>query len=67
MKSKGNVITCETVCGDGLKAGREQCDDGNTVSGDGCSNCLIDQGWSCQGQPSKCTSNTCGNKVWDQG
>ena len=25
------------VCGDGIKAGSEQCDDGNTTSGDGCS------------------------------
>jgi cysteine-rich repeat protein len=26
-----------TVCGDGKKEGREQCDDGNSLSGDGCS------------------------------
>jgi cysteine-rich repeat protein len=25
-------------CGDGVKAGAEQCDDGNTVNGDGCEN-----------------------------
>src|SRR5262249_15370166 len=36
------------VCGDGRKTGMEQCDDGNTVSGDGCSStcmqeeCFID-------------------------
>jgi cysteine-rich repeat protein len=27
---------CTTVCGDGIKAGAEQCDDNNVVSGDGC-------------------------------
>src|ERR1044071_2581586 len=26
-----------TVCGDGKKEGKEECDDGNTASGDGCS------------------------------
>ena len=25
------------VCGDGKKEGSEECDDGNTLSGDGCS------------------------------
>ncbi|MBI4173617.1 MAG: DUF4215 domain-containing protein, partial [Candidatus Aenigmarchaeota archaeon] len=27
---------CPVVCGDGLKEGSEQCDDGNTLDGDGC-------------------------------
>ena len=38
--------TCETelpqVCGNGILEGTEACDDGNTVSRDGCSNCIID-------------------------
>ncbi len=25
------------VCGDGVVSGMEECDDGNTISGDGCS------------------------------
>ena len=29
--------SCSTLCGDGVKAGLEECDDGNTVSLDGCS------------------------------
>jgi cysteine-rich repeat protein len=45
----------KTVCGDGLQEGGEQCDDGNTRSGDGCS--------------STCTLETepqlCGNGVRD--
>jgi cysteine-rich repeat protein len=28
---------CVSRCGDGLVAATEQCDDGNTVDGDGCS------------------------------
>ena len=25
------------ICGDGIRSAKEQCDDGNTVDGDGCS------------------------------
>ena len=32
-----NGSACVTQCGDGVKAGAEQCDDGNTKDGDGCS------------------------------
>ena len=36
----------ETRCGDGKKEGREQCDDGNTVSNDGCDpECQVHVGW----------------------
>lgn len=28
---------CYETCGDGMNRGNYQCDDGNTVSGDGCS------------------------------
>ena len=32
----------KTTCGDGIREGNEQCDDGNTLDGDGCSKlCLI--------------------------
>ncbi|MET0593155.1 MAG: hypothetical protein ABW133_10670 [Polyangiaceae bacterium] len=32
-----------TVCGDGKKEGKEECDDSNTVNGDGCSGICTDQ------------------------
>jgi len=32
-----SVLAVATVCGDGIQEGFEQCDDGNTASGDGCS------------------------------
>jgi len=33
----GTIIISEPYCGDGIKDIEEECDDGNTVSGDGCS------------------------------
>jgi len=39
---------CTTKCGDGLIIGTEQCDDGNAVSGDGCSaTCQVEAGFTC--------------------
>lgn len=44
------------VCGNGIIEDGEECDDGNTRSGDGCSvDCQIERGWSCAGEPSRCT------------
>ncbi|MCH8146899.1 MAG: hypothetical protein IH987_02765 [Planctomycetes bacterium] len=49
----GNGIPDECdapVCGDGCIMGTEECDDGNTNSGDGCdANCMFDQGACCLG------------------
>ncbi len=43
---------CTTKCGDGLILGGEACDDGNAVSGDGCSStCQVEDGFTCT-QPS---------------
>jgi fibro-slime domain-containing protein len=41
--------TIPTVCGDGMRTTDEACDDGNTVSGDGCAaDCkTVDPGYSC--------------------
>jgi large repetitive protein len=48
-------------CGDGALSPREECDDGNTANGDGCSaTCGIEPGYGCTGQPSAC-AKTCGN------
>ncbi|MFH2007106.1 MAG: DUF4215 domain-containing protein [bacterium] len=54
-------------CGDGLVEGMEACDDGNTAAGDGCSsNCSVEEGWECVGQPSVC-AELCGNNAQDPG
>lgn len=48
---------CVSVCGDGIKAGNEECDDLNNNNGDGCSSlCTIEEGYSCQ--------NTCITKSY---
>ncbi|MEK6940235.1 MAG: hypothetical protein AABX31_05915, partial [Nanoarchaeota archaeon] len=46
----------ESVCGNVLKEGTEQCDDGNNQNGDGCSSaCMTESGFTCTGEPSVCT------------
>ncbi len=40
------------VCGDGIRGATEQCDDGNTVDGDGCSS-------SCTIEPAPCPGGLC--------
>ena len=43
------------VCGNGVIEAEEECDDGNTEPGDGCSEqCEVEQGWECTGEPSVC-------------
>ena len=60
-------------CGDGLKKARngEACDDGNLISGDGCSSsCLVEFLWTCtstENALSVCTAITCGNGVSNAG
>jgi len=51
-------------CGDGLLQAGEQCDDGDTAPGDGCSAaCAVEQLSACAGEPSVCTTRNCGNGV----
>lgn len=39
---------CLHTCGDGIRAGREECDDGNDKSDDGCSsNCTLEPDFEC--------------------
>ena len=58
------------ICGDGAWNEGEECDDGNTVDGDGCSaSCLAESGYECTG--TTCTEKpgveTCGNGALDPG
>lgn len=46
----------QPVCGDGVIEGTEQCDDGDSQGGDGCSAiCQVESGWTCVGEPSVCS------------
>jgi cysteine-rich repeat protein len=57
--------SCQTaVCGDGYRStGSEACDDGNALSGDGCSvACELEIGFVCYGRPSQCMT-VCGDGI----
>ena len=59
----------DPVCGDGILDDGEECDDGNTEDGDGCdSECRVEPGWHCEGEPSVCV-HTCGDGIrqeWEE-
>ncbi len=51
------------VCGDGVLASGEACDDGNDSDGDGCTTaCAVEEGYTCGGEPSTCATS-CGDGV----
>lgn len=53
-----NPANLVVVCGNGLIQTGEQCDDGNTIDGDGCSStCQVEDGFVCTGEPSLCEMN----------
>ena len=61
----GSIFAGQTKClevwGDSIRVGVEQCDDGNTVSSDGCSStCKIESGWVCS------NNSTTHRNVWTQ-
>jgi cysteine-rich repeat protein len=51
------------TCGDGHIQPPEACDDGNTINGDGCSNCQVDLQYMCFGEPSQCFIVNCGEPI----
>lgn len=53
--SESSSFVAPQPCGDGVRNLGEECDDRNTVSGDGCSaTCFTETGWICAGTPSQC-------------
>lgn len=52
-----------SLCGDGIIAGGEECDDLSTLSNDGCSGCIESPGWTCTGEPSVCSAELCGDSI----
>jgi fibro-slime domain-containing protein len=63
------VDSAMAVCGDGIVGPGEQCDDGNTVSGDGCSAlCQVEPGYACPTPGKPCVKTwVCGNGRIDPG
>ena len=52
---------CPPICGDGLIVGYESCEDGNAISlDDKSSDCVIEPGWTCTGNPAVCEEH-CGD------
>jgi large repetitive protein len=54
------------VCGNGKLEATEQCDDGNVMIYDGCTGCLVEEGYSCIRQPSICSrtmETSCGDGI----
>ena len=54
--ARPRVDALPVVCGDGIKVASEQCDDGNTMDGDGCSATCLNE-----------TEAFCGNGVREAG
>lgn len=53
-----------SVCGDGVIEDVEECDDGNTTSGDGCSAlCHLETGWVCLAPNTPCQLTVCGDGI----
>eukprot|EP00736_Rhodelphis_marinus_P005504 Rmarinus@m.25624 len=59
--------TCWVACGDGVVETSnvtgvyETCDDMNSDDTDGCVECLTQEGFVCEGEPSVCWKSSCGN------
>ena len=50
------------VCGDGFAVGNEECDDGNTQNGDGCSKfCKREPNYNCPNTGGPCEKDVCGD------
>ncbi len=61
-------LVCTATCGNGAldATGRETCDDGNAVAGDGCSAiCQIEAGYACPTAGSACRTVSCGDGFVD--
>jgi fibro-slime domain-containing protein len=59
----GGLCT-QIQCGNGIVESGESCDDGNAVSGDGCSStCQIEKGWLCPTPGAACVASHCGDGV----
>ncbi|EGD72808.1 hypothetical protein PTSG_04535 [Salpingoeca rosetta] len=45
---------CTSFCGNGIILPNEECDDRNRHPNDGCTQCTVDEGYVCEGEPSEC-------------
>ena len=47
LSCSANSACVTQICGDGILQIGEQCDDGNLIDDDGCSSCVVDNGYTC--------------------
>ena len=71
VPGSASATSCLTVCGDGIRAGAEDCDDGNAIDDDGCGiTCATGPGWVCtitsKLGPTRCVE-VCGNNITTPG
>jgi fibro-slime domain-containing protein len=59
----GSTYCVNATCGNGIVEGAEECDDGNTISGEGCtSDCKLESDWACPKPGEPCISTVvCGD------
>ncbi len=58
--SESSASSAAPLCGDGTVDDGEDCDDGNTHNGDGCSNlCAMETHWNCGTNPGTAGPSTC--------
>ena len=58
------AVAATLVCGDGTLMTGEMCDDGGTVSNDGCDSiCKVEAGYVCNGYPQSICTRACGDGV----
>ena len=63
--SAAQCVCMGCVCGDGKRAGPEECDDGNSASADGCSStCTVDYAFTCTGG-SPTSADSCSSSCGD--
>jgi len=59
-----DTTDCGHRCGDGLLDVQEDCDDGNTIAGDGCDlRCNVEEGWTCTEESPSVCEPICGDQV----
>ncbi|MBU1719308.1 MAG: hypothetical protein KKA07_09565 [Bacteroidetes bacterium] len=64
--NSGTSGMCAGTCGNGSIEWVEECDDGDTTSGDGCSgSCTVERSYECSGEPSVCTGYDCSSPPSD--
>ena len=57
-------VNIPSICGDSILSPDEQCDDSNTIPGDGCDGvCLVEDGWVCEIPGAPCRQITCGDRL----